>query len=87
MRHMTKKHRNELTPAGKSLCSSLRLMLGYEISKFCSWKMMKQLTKQACYLYHESALLEIVMRNFLAKKYYTTFCPEGFLFNSYFGQE
>jgi len=32
-------------------------MFGYEIGKFCSGKMMRKLTKQACCRYDESAFL------------------------------
>jgi len=56
MSHVTEQHSDHLSPAGKALCPTLCLMLGNQVSKFGTGKVMKKLTKQACYLYHESAL-------------------------------
>jgi hypothetical protein len=84
---MTEEHRHHLGPAGEALGPSFCLVLGDQVSKFSTGKMMKKLTKQACYLYHVSALLVIVMRNLLAQKSYNTIHLEGILFKSYFGQD
>ena len=53
---MTKEHRYQLGPAGKSLRLALRLVFDDQMRKFGSGKVMKQLTKQTRYLYHGFAL-------------------------------
>jgi hypothetical protein len=66
--HMTKEHCDHLCPAGKALCPTFCLMLVDQVSKFSARKMMKQLTKQACYLYHVSALSGDCDGTFFIKK-------------------
>jgi len=66
-------------------------MLSSQLSEFGAGKVMKKLTKQACYLYHEFALSGICDAKFFGKKNLT---PQiiwrafyFILFKSYFGQE
>jgi len=68
MSHMAEKHRNQLRPAGETFCSPFCLMFGNELSKFCAGKVMKQLTKQACNLYHDPTLLGCCDVSFVGAK-------------------
>jgi hypothetical protein len=49
----------------KPLRTSFRLVFSDQMSKFCSGKMMKKLTKQAGTFYHECALFVMVVMCFL----------------------
>jgi hypothetical protein len=57
MSQMTKQHRDELPPTGKTSGMSFRLGLFDQSAKFCAGKMMKKLIKQTRGLYHVLALL------------------------------
>jgi hypothetical protein len=65
---MTEEHRHHLGPAGEALGPSFCLVLGDQVSKFSTGKMMKKLTKQACYLYHVSALFGDCDEKFVGTK-------------------
>ena len=75
--HVTEKHCDHLSPAGEALCPSFCLMLGYQVSKFCAGKLMKKLTKQACYLYHMSALFSDCDGKFVGTKILQHNSPGG----------
>jgi hypothetical protein len=83
MGHVTEQHRDHLGPAGKALCPSLCLMLGNQVSKFGAGKVMKKLTKQACYLYHESALSGLCDAKFFGKKILHHNSPGGHFISFY----
>jgi len=72
MGHVAEQHRNELRPARKTLGLVFGPVLGDQLMKFRSRKMMKQLTKQAGYLYHGFALLRLVLEFSFASKFYNT---------------
>ncbi len=84
---VTKEHCHQLGPAGKSLRFALRLVLGDQMRKFGSGKVMKQLTKQTRYLYHGSALCGNCDEKFVGAKILHHNSPGGHLFKSYFRQE
>jgi hypothetical protein len=68
MGHMAEQHGNQLGPAGKPLRTMLRLVFEYQLSKFGTREMMKQLTKQAGTFYHLFALFGGCCMKFVGAK-------------------
>jgi len=74
---VTEQHGNQLGPAGEAFGSLFSLMFGYEFGKFDPRKVMKQLTKQTRYLYHERALYGNFGGNFVGAKILHHSSPRG----------
>jgi hypothetical protein len=81
---MAKKHGYQLCPAGKPFGSTFRSMLGDQMGKFCTGKVMKKLTKQTRYLYHEHALFGGCAEKFVGAKILQHNLPGGHLFKILF---
>jgi hypothetical protein len=74
---MTEQHGNQLRPAGKSLGPPFRLMLYNEFCEIGPGKVMKQLTKQTRYLYHDHALCGNFGEKFVGAKILHHNSPRG----------
>ena len=77
MGHVTEQHGNQLRPTGEPLGPPFRLMLCDESSEFCPGKVMKQLTKQTRYLYHDHALYGNFGEKFVGAKILHHNSPRG----------
>jgi hypothetical protein len=75
--HVAEQHGNQLRPAGESLGAPFRLVLRHEFGEFGPGKVMKQLTKQTRYLYHDHALYGNFGEKFVGAKILHHNSPRG----------
>jgi hypothetical protein len=74
---MTEQHGYQLRPAGEPLGTPFCLMFCDELSEIGPGKVMKQLTKQTRYLYHDHALCGNFGEKFVGAKILHHNSPRG----------